>query len=319
MSVESQRKAFHSFLRAVKAVFGPRYLNREPILTELQAIESKYSAKGFPGCVGSVDCMQFYWKNCPKALKGQYHNPKNGRPASINCEAMTDSDLYCWHWFAGRAGTNIDITLVDNSPLFIDILTGRRRMYLADGYEVDEKVRHWKFYYLVNGIYPYWAIFVRLNHAPANEQESLMTVAQEATRTDVERLFGNLQGRFHILRRERHEWSDEVIILISQVCVILHNMLVSLRTKGELDDETDDDGSLLSSSELLDEFYTVPSDPPVRSRSDSGVLGDHYAGTSRLGRLLDIDDQVCSLVAHNNLRSALARHISALYGFESRN
>jgi hypothetical protein len=123
---------------------------------------------------------------------------------SINCEAITDSDLYCWHWFAGRAGTNNDITLVNNSPLFIDILTGRRRIYLPDGYEVDEKVRHWMLYYLVDDIYPYWAIFVRPNHAPANEQESLMTVAQEATIKDVERLFGNLQGRFHILRRERH-------------------------------------------------------------------------------------------------------------------
>jgi hypothetical protein len=88
-------------------------------------------------------------------------------------------------------------------------------------------------------------------------------------------------------------------------------MLVSLRMKGELDDKTDGDGSLWSSSEHLDEFYTVPSDSPVRIWSDSGVLGDHYAGTSRLGRLLDIDDQVCSLVAHNNLRSALARHIWA--------
>jgi len=43
--------------------------------------------------------------------------------------------------------------------------------------------------------------------------------------------------RRSLLRRERHEWSDEIILLIAQVCVILHNMIVSMCKSGELDEE----------------------------------------------------------------------------------
>lgn len=30
------------------------------------------SAGGFQGCLGSLDCMHWYWDNSPKALKGLY-------------------------------------------------------------------------------------------------------------------------------------------------------------------------------------------------------------------------------------------------------
>ena len=61
-----------------------------------------------------------------------------------------------------------------------------------------------------------------------------MTKRQEAVRKDVERFFGCLQGRFKMLRQERHEWSDSELILISKVCIILHNMIVKMVWNGEL-------------------------------------------------------------------------------------
>ena len=79
----------------------------------------------------------FTWENCPKAMKGQYHNPKDGKLATISCEALVVRRLYCWHWFSGRCGTNNDITVLDNSPLFNDILSGKRRMTLPEGYVIN--------------------------------------------------------------------------------------------------------------------------------------------------------------------------------------
>lgn len=95
MSVESQRQYFMLFLRAVRALCGPRYLNREPTALELQQISDAYANRGFPGCVGCVDCMTIKWKNCPRAYKGQYHNPKDGKLAVLRCEETADSNLYC--------------------------------------------------------------------------------------------------------------------------------------------------------------------------------------------------------------------------------
>lgn len=49
---------------------------------------------------------------------------------------------------------------------------------------------------------------------------------------DVHILFVFMQGRFAILRHNKHIFSDEEIIKIVEVCVILHNMLIILRIGG---------------------------------------------------------------------------------------
>eukprot|EP00171_Calliarthron_tuberculosum_P009765 IDg9765t1 len=71
-----------------------------------------------------MDCMNIEWKNCPRAWKEQYHNPKNGKMAKIALEGMCDTDLYCWHVYYGLPGRYNDITVADSSPLFLDILNG---------------------------------------------------------------------------------------------------------------------------------------------------------------------------------------------------
>lgn len=124
MSSESQRQYFELFLRNLKRIFGPQVLNRPPTLSQLRCISKKYKEEGFPGCIGCVDCMHLHWKNFPKAIKARYHIPKAGKLAKISCEAMVGHDLYCWHWFSGRVGTTNDITVLQNSPLFIEIFAG---------------------------------------------------------------------------------------------------------------------------------------------------------------------------------------------------
>ncbi len=55
-------------------------------------------------------------------------------------------------------------------------------------------------YFLVDGIYPKWATFVKPLSAPTTTAETKFTKAQEAARKDVERLFGVVKGRFKIMR-----------------------------------------------------------------------------------------------------------------------
>lgn len=110
------------------------------------------------------------WKNCPKTLKGQYHNPKDGKLATVSCDALVDHDLYCWHWFAWRRGTNNDITVLDNSPLINDMISERRATTLPEHYKINNVNRHWLLYMLADGIYPDWSIFVKPNSSPLNEE-----------------------------------------------------------------------------------------------------------------------------------------------------
>jgi len=228
-SVESQRQAFMAFLRAVRTRFGPRFPNQEPTVAELQTISDRYAARVFPGCIGCVDCMELIWKNCPRALKAQYHNPKDSKLTVLSCEAVVDSGLYCRHWISGRPGTNNDPTVLDNSVFFLDVLAGRSQMHLPGGYELNGKQRDWLLYLLGDGAYPRCAILFLLNHAAATEKEKHAAMWQTSVRQDVERFFGCLQGRFKILHGESHEWSDETLLLTAQTCMILHNRIVFMR------------------------------------------------------------------------------------------
>jgi len=305
MSAESQRQAFEAFLVAVRTRFGPRYLNREPTPTELRSIEEGYAARGFPGCVGCVDCMKLIWKNCPREWKAQFHTPKDSKMAVLSCKAVCDSDLYCWHWFAGRPGTNKDRTVLDYSPLFNDILSGSRCMHLPGGYELNGVRRHWMVYFLGDGAYPRWAIFFRPDHAPTTRKEAHAFYCQESVRKDVERLSGCLQGRFHIIRRERFEWSDEKVLLIAQVCIILHNMIVAMRRSGELDEEAGgQDGEL--SVNLVEEFCAPP---PAAAVAAGAPAAEGQADVGDLQALLGRVDAVTSEAAHMPLKDAVTDHL----------
>ena len=98
--------------------------------------------------------MHMHLKNCPKSLKGQYHNPKDGKLATVSCEALVDRTLYCGHWFPGRCGTNNDMKVLDNSPLINYIISGNWRTTLQEGYVVNNIRRSMLLYMLGDGIYP---------------------------------------------------------------------------------------------------------------------------------------------------------------------
>jgi hypothetical protein len=51
-------------------------------------------------------------------------------------------------------------------------------------------------YYLADGIYPSWAMFVKAFQCPQGNKKVHFTRAQEALRKDMERAFGVLQSRF---------------------------------------------------------------------------------------------------------------------------
>ena len=242
-------------------------------------------------------------ENCPRAFKGQYHNPKDGHLATISCEAVGDSQFYCWHWFPGCCGTNIDITVVDNSPLFIDILTDNRSITLPEGFEVNGVTRNWPLYYFADGIYPEWSIFVKPLPAPVNDRERYFTKRQMSVGKDVERLFGVLQGRFKILRHESFEWSDSILILISQVCVILHNKIVDMHRRGECMDEVDEHGNTVN---IVTEFDLLADEISSGANASSIDTAPSPAG---LTVLLDKNDLVRNSVLHRGLWEQLSCHL----------
>ena len=112
MSGEFISKYTRIFCPSCAKLYGNEYLNRRPTAEELKKISEKYEFAGFPGCVGSVDCMKIEWENCPKVLKGQFYNPKDSKLAVLSVEGWCDRDLYIWHWFIGRRGQTMTSQLL---------------------------------------------------------------------------------------------------------------------------------------------------------------------------------------------------------------
>ena len=78
------------FTEGIINLYGEEYLRR-PTPEDLQRLLDIGEVRGFPGMIGSIDCMHWEWKNCPHSWKGQYCRG-SGKP-TIVLEAVASQDL----------------------------------------------------------------------------------------------------------------------------------------------------------------------------------------------------------------------------------
>jgi hypothetical protein len=114
------------------------------------------------------------------------------------------------------AGANNDINVLDNSPLFDDILANEasRAPYMINGHMYERD------YYLADGIYPRWSTFVKSFYATTDEKHAYFKMKQENARKDVERAFGVLQGRWGILQQPASALEIVKLHRIMYTCII---------------------------------------------------------------------------------------------------
>ncbi|XP_074359701.1 uncharacterized protein LOC141699757 [Apium graveolens] len=160
-AIESLRK----FVISINEIFGEQYL-RSPNKIDIKRLSKVAEQRGFPGMLGSIDCMHWRWKNCPTS------------------------------WHGAFSGSLNDINVLDRSNLFSEWTEGRAPEvnYILNGHEYDMG------YYLANGIYPAYSTFVKTISAPQGNKRKHFAKMQESVRKDVERAFGVLQARFAIVR-----------------------------------------------------------------------------------------------------------------------
>lgn len=212
-----------AFCERVVDVFGAEY-RREPTEDDLMRIMRINAARGFPGCVGSIDCQHYEWKNCPVAWDGQFKGKE--KKQNILMEAISDGELWIWLYFFGSPGSLNDINVMDHSTTIGAILFGK--LPPAVNFKVNG-VDYYLPYYLIDRIYPKWRLFVKTIKEGETAEERLFTSAQEAIRKDVERAFGVLVARFHILARPSRLWHRSDIDNVMKACIIIHKMVLEAR------------------------------------------------------------------------------------------
>jgi hypothetical protein len=208
-----------AFCQCVIDLYKKEYL-RTPNAQDVQRLYQKHEEMhGFRGMLGSIDCMHWEWKNCPTAWRGQYMGHK--KQPTIVLEAVASYDLWIWHAFFGCAGSNNDINILNRSPLFESIKSGRAPAapFTVNGHDYTHG------YYLADGIYPDWATLIKAYSAPTDDRRAKFKRYQESARKDVERAFGVLKGRWHILSLPGRSHDVAKMSKIMYTCIILHNMI----------------------------------------------------------------------------------------------
>lgn len=185
-SSSSAAQSLDAFAVEMIECFGAEYLRRTTE-NDPRLIVAINPAHGFPGYIGSWDCQHWTWEYCPIAWVGYFKGKQ--KKTTVVFEAMADGELWIWCTFFRSAGSLNDINVLDQSTIVQDILNGK--MLPVFEFEIDGRRRNLP-YYLVDDIYPQWAIFVKTMAEAMLQKHRRFSNAQETFRKDVERAVGVL-------------------------------------------------------------------------------------------------------------------------------
>ncbi|CAL2279206.1 unnamed protein product [Prunus armeniaca] len=251
------------FCDAVETLYTRDYLRR-PTPRDLQRLLQKAERRGFPGMIGF--------------------------------------DTWVWHAFFGVAGSQNDLNVLSQSPVFNDVLRGEAQKIT---YEVNNTV-YQSGYYLAVGIYPRWTTFVKSLSHPRTQKQKLFATYQEGYRKDVERCFGILQARWAIIRGAARMFDEEVLRSIMMTCIILHNMIVEDKYDYEAEEVYEPDPM----NTALTRIYEKPIRPNGEPMEHEPLVRDGLF----MNRMIDRYTEMQSSYIHKRRQVDLIEHLWAVKG-----
>lgn len=143
--------------------------------------------------------------------------------------AVADAALWTGACHFHKSGSLNDDNVLKSSPTVNRVLQGS----LLPHFEYVKNNHTWKdLYFVVDGIYPRWSIFVSTIHVKGTRKKRLFPKAQEDMRKDVERALGVLISRWALLAKPYSMWDREFAGKVMNASIILHTMIVESKGDG---------------------------------------------------------------------------------------
>ncbi|XP_076960893.1 uncharacterized protein LOC143637373 [Bidens hawaiensis] len=148
ISESTAMESLKKLCEMIVSVFSTEYL-RSPNTNNITRLLVVAEQRGFPGMLGSIDCVHWKWKICPAAWKGMYsghiHEPTIilGMPSSHN-----------------------DINVLERSFIITELAKGRAPPV---NYTVNDH-DYTMGYYLADGSDPKWCTFVKTIPSPSRNK-----------------------------------------------------------------------------------------------------------------------------------------------------
>ena len=154
--------------------------------------------------LSSIDCMHWRWKTARWLGQGNIPTTNVNPPSCLKSWL----DMICGFGivFFGLLGSVSDIKVLQQSHLFTQLASGKAPAW---NYMVNDH-DYTMGYYLADGVYPSWSIFVKTIIHPKSKKHNFFAEAQEAYLKDIERAFRVLQTRFAIVQGPACFWDNKI-------------------------------------------------------------------------------------------------------------
>lgn len=281
---QTAKLGLEAFCRFIIRTYGDEFLNswNEDDIKKEMEVNLK---RGFPGMMGSIDCTHWQWKNCPIAWQGMYQDRNHKR--SIVAEAIAGHDMYFYQAYVGLPGSLNDINIMGQSTMQSNYMeSGAIDMKYTVAGEVFQGA-----YFLADGIYPDFPYLMKTVAEPITREEKLFAKVQEGCRKDVERAFGRLLSKWHVLAGAGRSWSLQHLKDIWLTCIILHNMTIRDQARAKAEKEAkaaaraaDVAAAAARCVTLEPEEVEAPHPPPSRKDPDLDATDDNEDYIAGLGR-----------------------------------
>ena len=316
ISAEVHRKWTLAFLDKFSKEMYPIYVHGPRNADEMNSITSLYGACGFPGCIGSTDCVHIRWDLCPSFWYSSFKNGKHSY-ASIAYEMTVDHSKRFQATTIGHYGTTSDRTIVKFDGFVQEVRFNE--LYTEAEFKLQIDENRWiiekGLYLLVDGGYHKWRIMqCPLKHTN-DEDKTRWSEFAESVRKDVECSFGILKKRFQFLKSAItwHRKSDIDNAVFS--CVILHNMLHEFdgydeRWEAGIENTHNDEEEQICLDSIRRRCVRA-----IENNDDYSSIGYllHNMNNISFANNLDTEDTVEISTEHEILQNKLVRHLNMQY------
>jgi hypothetical protein len=107
---ETHRRFFHGWIKRFRLELGDVYIKVPTTQSEIDQVTSLFEVAGFPGCIGSMDCVHIRWDKCPQGWRHGYRG-RSGHP-TIVFEAVCSHSKRILHVSGFHPGARNDMAIV---------------------------------------------------------------------------------------------------------------------------------------------------------------------------------------------------------------
>jgi hypothetical protein len=196
---------------------------------EIDHVENLYRLIGYPGCVGSVDCVHVPWGAYRWTLQTKCKNKQKQTPTTVVFEVVcshTPRVLNVSEMFWGTCG---DSRIVKYDTAVHEVMDGR--FYVLPFELLDiiiNTINIYGYYYICDGGYPKLKFLVCPFKWPQSGTDmELWSGAVESARKDIEWCFCSMKKRWRILVTPLTNREYFRVEQIFTACCVLYNILIA--------------------------------------------------------------------------------------------